>query len=119
MSSCWNRRTKILAKAMIKQIDRVIGDLKGQVAHFRKCGPNVISLGIVGVNHAPQYLSFEGTRTYKTDGKAGFKHPIQEATEARNRLEQLAAPSFDEFLILPFRANNEPPFIFEWIMLII
>ena len=34
--------TKILAKAMIKQIDRVIGDLVKQVTHFRTGGGNPI-----------------------------------------------------------------------------
>src|ERR1700688_2840459 len=39
---------KILAKAMIKQIDRVINDLRSQVDHFRHGGGNPISVGIVG-----------------------------------------------------------------------
>src|SRR5208283_3238378 len=38
--------TKILAKAMIKQIDRVIGDLGRQVEEFRKTGGNPVCVGI-------------------------------------------------------------------------
>src|ERR1700756_2824620 len=42
--------TKILAKAMIKQIDRVIGDLIRQAEEFRKRGGDPICVGLVGVN---------------------------------------------------------------------
>lgn len=38
-----------------------------------------------------------------------------EADEANRRLLVSAAPSFDEFLILRFRATNEPPYPFEWV----
>src|SRR5215813_4976022 len=68
--------TKILAKAMIKQIDRVIGDLIRQVEQFNKSGGQPICVGFVGVNHAAQYTSYEGKRRYKTDGKR-YKHPNQ------------------------------------------
>src|SRR5438477_11165716 len=54
---------KILAKAMIKQIDRVMSDLRGQVAHFRRGGSNAIAVGIVGINQASAYTSYEGDRT--------------------------------------------------------
>jgi len=61
--------TKILAKAMVKQIDRVIGDLVRQVQEFRKTGGNPITVGFVGVNHAATYTSYEGgDRAYPTDG---------------------------------------------------
>jgi hypothetical protein len=106
--------TKILAKAMIKQIDRVISDLKRQVEEFEKNG-NPISIAVVGVNHAAGYTSFEGTRNFPTDGTARFKHPSQEATEAIKRLEALAKPAFNEFLILRFAATNVDPFPFSWI----
>src|SRR5438132_1549323 len=59
--------TKILAKAMVKQVDRVIGDLIRQVEQFKKSGGNPICIGFVGVNHANEYTSFEGRRKYKTD----------------------------------------------------
>jgi len=57
--------TKILAKAMIKQIDRVIGDLVRQTEEFRKRGERPICAGIVGVNFAEQYTSYEGERAQK------------------------------------------------------
>lgn len=106
---------KILAKAMIKQIDRVINDLRNQVTQFRVGGGNPICVGIVGVNHADRYISFEGERNYPTTGKSGAPHPQQEAVEAERRLRALAAPAFDEFLVLRFRATNERVFPFEWV----
>jgi hypothetical protein len=104
---------KILMKAMIKQIDRVINDLKGQAAHFRTRGGNPICVGVVGINQAAYCTSYEGERAFQTDGKK-YKHPIDEADEAERRLLQLAAPAFDEFLILRFEATNEPPYAFSW-----
>lgn len=105
--------TKILAKAMIKQIDRVIGDLKRQVEMFRQQGGNPICIGFVGVNYADHYVSYEGERSYPTNGKK-YKHPIQEAADAEGRLKAQAAPAFDEFLLLRFRATNEAPYPFAW-----
>ncbi|HMN39819.1 MAG TPA: hypothetical protein PKE29_03175 [Phycisphaerales bacterium] len=105
--------TKILAKAMIKQIDRVITDLRTQVTHFRTSNPRAICVGIVGVNWADEYLSFEGRRRFPTDGKR-YKHPSQEAADAEDRLRRLAADAFDEFVLLPFKATNKPPYPFEW-----
>jgi hypothetical protein len=107
---------KVLAKAMIKQIDRVVNDLRNQVVEFRKGGGNPICAGIVGVNRADRYIGYEGeTRTYPTTGKSGFLHPSQEAAEAEKRLLALAAPLFDEFLVLRFKATNESPYPFEWV----
>jgi hypothetical protein len=106
---------KILAKAMIKQIDRVINDLSNQVVQFRKGGGAPISVGIVGINRASRYVSFERDRSYPTTGRGGAPHPSQEAEEAEKRLRELAAPSFEEFLILRYRATNEAPYPFEWV----
>jgi hypothetical protein len=106
--------TKILAKAMIKQIDRVIGDLLRQVQEFRKTGGQPICVGIVGVNCAASYTSYEGERDWPTNGKK-HKHPVQEAEEAEDRLKLRAAPSFDEFQVVRFRATNVAPFPFEWV----
>ena len=64
---------KVLAKAMIKQIDRVIGDLIKQVAHFRRGAGNPICVGIVGINHAAAYTSYEGERAWPTDGTSKLK----------------------------------------------
>jgi hypothetical protein len=106
---------KILAKAMIKQIDRVKSDLAHQVHQFkRRAGSrNPICVGIVGVNHSNVVTSWEGDRSYRTDG-GKYKHPIQEAKEATRRFNEVAK-EYDEFLILPYRAANEPPYPFEWV----
>jgi hypothetical protein len=106
--------TKILAKAMVKQIDRVIGDLIRQAQEFRKTGGNPICIAFVGINCAENYTSYEGDRPWPTDGKR-YKHPIQEAVAAERRLQDKALPSFDEFLLLRFRAANVPPYPFEWV----
>ena len=105
---------KILAKAMIKQIDRVINDLKNQVVQFRRGGGHPICVAIVGVNEAESTVGYEGDRSFPTTGNAGFLHPVQEAPEAARRLRALAAPGFDEFLILRFKATNVDPYPFEW-----
>jgi hypothetical protein len=105
---------KILAKAMIKQIDRVVDDLTRQIDQFRRGGGNPICIGIAGVNYAERYTSYERDRSYPTDGQE-YKHPIQEAVDAERHLISRAAPSFDEFIFLRFRALNEPPFPFEWL----
>src|SRR5205807_1547198 len=106
--------TKILAKAMIKQVDRVIGDLVRQIEEFRRTGGNPICVGLVGINSAACYTSYEGERAWPTDGRK-HKHPVQEAGEAEKRIVARAAPVFDEFLLLRFRASNAPPFTFEWV----
>jgi hypothetical protein len=106
---------KILLKAMIKQIDRVINDLRNQVLQFRQGGGNPISVAIVGVNHADHVVSHEGDRAFPTTGRAGFLHPVQEAAEARRRLRTRVADDFDEFLIFRFKATNEEPYPFSWV----
>jgi hypothetical protein len=106
--------TKILAKAMIKQIDRVIGDLIKQVTHFKSGGGDPICVAFVGINFAEQYVSFEGRKKWATDGKR-YKHPIQEAAQAGQRLADKARSAFDEFQFLRFRATNMKPFPFEWV----
>jgi hypothetical protein len=105
---------KILSKAMIKQIDRVIGDLQKQVSQFRRGGGNPICVAIVGINHAPYTVGYEGERAFRTDGK-GNRHPYQEAPEAEKRLITDAAPHFDEFIILHYSTTNDPPFPFSWV----
>jgi hypothetical protein len=105
---------KILAKAMIKQIDRVVGDLQKQIGQFKHGGGNPICVAVVGVNHAAYTVGYEGERAFKTDGK-GNRHPAQEAAEAIRRLRADAAPFFNEFVILPYSATNEPPFPFAWV----
>jgi len=106
---------KILAKAMIKQIDRVKSDLVNQVHNFkhRAGSTHPICVGIVGINYAPVVTSYEADRLYRTDG-AKYKHPIQEAEQARARLAEVSS-QFDELILLRFRATNEPPYPFEWV----
>lgn len=106
---------KVLAKAMIKQIDRVINDLRNQVVQFRRGGGNPICVAVVGINQAESTIGYEGDRFFPTTGKQGFLHPFQEAPEAECRLKAEAAPEFDEFLILRFKATNAPPYPFEWV----
>ena len=99
---------------MIKQIDRVIGDLKRQAEEFRRSNPQAIAVGIVGVNHACSYRSVEGDRVYETGkGKSGA-HPIHEAPAAILRLDE-AKPAFDECLMLRFGATNREPYSFDWV----
>lgn len=106
---------KILAKAMIKQIDRVKSDLANQVQNFKhRAGSNKpICVGVVGINHADVTTGYEGDRAYRTDG-GKYKHPIQEAEQARQRLASVR-DLYDEFVILRFRARNEEPYKFEWV----
>lgn len=116
---------KILAKAMIKQIDRVISDLIGQVQQFKRGAGTPICVGIVGVNESSVYTSYEGrvacprcgevfAREHLTDGK-GHPHPIQESAAAESRLMARAQPAFDEFVVLRYRATNRAPYPFEWV----
>jgi hypothetical protein len=105
---------KILHKAMIKQIDRVIGDLRKQVEQFRSHGSRPISVGIVGINHAPHTVGYEGDRQYRTGPGVG-PHPAHEAGEAERRLLLSAKSAFDEFVVLRYSATNEEPFDFSWV----
>ncbi len=104
---------KVLAKAMIKQIDRVVTDLGKQVTHFKSRGGTPITVGIAGINWADHYCSIEGEILWPTNGKK-YKHPVQEAAEAERHLRERAAPEFDEFIFLHFMATNEEPFSFAW-----
>jgi hypothetical protein len=107
---------KILAKAMIKQIDRVIGDLRKQVEQFQRGAgaSKPICVAVVGINHAQVTTSYEGDRAFVTDGKR-YTHPLEEAQEAERRLVAKAAPSYEHFLVLRYRASNVEPYPFEWV----
>lgn len=106
--------TKILAKAMIKQIDRVMTDLENQARVFRARSADAICVAVVGINQASQYLSFEKDREYPTTGKDGYLHPAQECAEAERRIRANVGPLFDELIVLPFVATNQPPHAFAW-----
>lgn len=105
---------KILAKSMIKQLDRVCSDLCGQSRHFKTKSPDAISVGIVGINLAAKYTSYEGARSYPT-GQPGHPHPAAEAPEAERRLLAEVEHCYDELLILAFRATNTAPYAFQWV----
>ena len=108
---------KILATAMIKQIDRVVNDLNKQVRQFQSITPNSISLAIVGVNHAEVYRSYEGERHYDKPGSTG-PAPETEAYEAIRRLvdgSNGAKGAYNEFLVLGFNATNLEPYPFAWV----
>jgi hypothetical protein len=94
---------------------RVINDLRGQVGQFKSKHGRPITIGIAGINRAAQYVSYEGDKEWPTTGVGRHKHPHQEADESEARLLSLAAPDFDEFLILRFTATNSPPFPFNWV----
>ena len=101
---------------MIKQIDRVISDLRKQARQFESVTPGAISVGIVGVNHAEVYRSYEGERFYDKPGRTGVA-PAAEADDAVARLldgTHGAANAYDEFVILDFSAENKGAFPFEW-----
>jgi hypothetical protein len=82
---------------------------------FRKASPNSICVGIVGVNHADHYVSFEGKTPWPTTGRGGYLHPVQEAAEAERRLLEHVKPLYNEFLMLRYEATNEEPYPYEWV----
>ena len=98
---------------MVKQIDRVIGDLMRQAEQFRIKGGQSICVALVGVNHSDVYTSYERDRSFPTDGRT-YKHPIQEAEEATLRI-RAQVRNYDEILVLPFTATNVAPFPFSWV----
>ena len=105
---------KILAKAMIKQIDRVCTDMVNQVSEFKKHGGNPVCVGIVGINRAKSYTGYEGTKRWPTNGKT-HKHPYQEADEAEKRLVARVQAHFDDFILVRFSATNTRPYDFSWV----
>jgi hypothetical protein len=107
---------KVLNKAMIKQIDRVVNDLEKQVRQWQRISSDVVSLAVVGINHAAHTTGYEDDRAFPTDGKK-HKHPIQEAPTAEQRIRaRVVEPRiYDEVLILRYRATNVPPYPFEWV----
>lgn len=107
---------KILNKAMIKQIDRVVNDIEKQVSNWKRVSTDVVSLAVIGVNRAPYTVGYEGDRTYRTDGLKN-KHPIQEAEAAEEHIQRRIVDRglYDEVLILRYAATNEAPFPFAWV----
>ena len=105
---------KVLLKAMIKQIDRVINDLRNQVTQFRRGGGTPICIAIVGINQAQSVIGYEGERAIPTTGRGGYLHPFQEAARAESRLRAESTLEFDELIVLRFKATNAEPYPFEW-----
>src|SRR6266545_1549632 len=101
---------KIIAKAMLKQIDRVMTDLLSQSLTFKQQSSNVVTAAIVGINYSDAYVSYEGDRSYPAKPA-----PAKEAPTAIQRIVQRITPTFDELLVLRFRATNRPPYPFEWV----
>ena len=105
---------KILAKSMNKQVNRVINDFGNRQAKLKKAYPDVIFIGAVGVNFASAYVSYEGARTYHTNGKER-RHPSQEATSVKNKLLDGLSDVLDELLIICFTAENVSPYNFDFL----
>lgn len=99
---------KILAKAQLKQIDRVISDLDNFSLRMKRMNEKCINVALVGVNHESDYVGYEGGRT--------FKHPLgtSEAKTVVGRLSVLRE-SYDELLVFGFKATNQSPFPFKWL----
>jgi hypothetical protein len=112
---------KILAKAMIKQLDRVVTDLGKQAREFETRGHKPpITVALVGVNHSTTFLSYEGSTTYLANGMRQpngktYARPCDEAERAKADLNEYAQPHYSEFLILEFKATNIPAYPFEWV----
>ena len=101
---------KIVGTKKLAQIDRVITDLNSQADTFRTQTKAAITVGIAGVNFAGEYTSYEAERVF-----AAKYPPSRDAPEVVRKLRQLAAPAYDELLILRFKATNRAPFLFEWV----
>jgi hypothetical protein len=104
---------KIVATAHLKQIDRVITDLTGSAVSLKTKSPKAITVGFAAVNYSESWTGIEGTRTFPVQRKPA--KALQESEETSRRLIELARPSFDEFVLLKFKATNQPPHPFEWL----
>ena len=107
---------KVIGKSMKKQVNRVETDLRSHADHFRTTkANNPICVGIVGINFASRYVSYEGDRVYQTNGTGRHRHPAQEAPDTEQRLRKSLDTAFDELLLLRYKATNEPPYPFQWV----
>lgn len=105
---------KFVATAHLKQIDRVIQDLTGSAKTIKEKSANAITVGLAAVNYSDEWTGQEGTRQYPADRTPA--RAMHESEEASRRLLNLAAPSFDEFVLLKFKATNRPPvYPFAWL----
>lgn len=111
---------KILNKAMIKQINDRIAGLQSQAEYFAKGRDgrrrgDPISVAVIGLNCADYTIGYEGDRSYRTDGSGNQPHPCQEVDEVERRLNAEVRPSFDEMIVLRYKAANDAPFLFSWV----
>ena len=106
---------KIITKAMIRQAGRVCTDMRDQVDEFRKHHKDAICVGIVGINHARTYTSYEAERVWATTGKGKHLHPFQQASAVEQYVLTNAGPKFDELVVLRFDATNLEPYPFSWV----
>lgn len=104
---------KIIATAHLKQIDRVINDLIGSASSLKEKSSNAITVGFAAVNYSERWTGMEGTRSFPVERRP--QRAQHESEETSRRLQQLARPAFDEFVLLPFRATNQEPFPFSWL----
>lgn len=104
---------KVVATAHLKQIDRVITDLTGSASSLREKSASAITVGFAAVNYSEQWTGVEGTRSFPVSRKPA--RALQESEETSRRLLHLAAPAFDEFLLLKFTATNQDLFPFTWV----
>lgn len=106
---------KIIATAGVKQIDRVLSDLTKQVTEFVSgTSKKPITLAVVGINSAPIYCGYEGSRTTTTDGST-YRHPAQDAPTVSQRIHAGVPSHYDHALILDFEATNIAPYAFKWV----
>lgn len=100
---------KIIAKSQQKQIDRVINDLDGFSLRMRSLNRDCINVAVVGVNHESDYEGHEGERR--------FKHKLKnrDPLNVMAKLKEYLLGRYDELLVFPFRATNQPPYPFAWL----
>lgn len=99
---------KILAKAQLKQIDRVVSDLHNFVGRMKRINERCINIAAVGINHEQEYVGYEGRRRFRG------RLTAQEPTKVAAKLEELRN-EYDELLVLSFRASNQSPYPFSWV----
>jgi hypothetical protein len=99
---------KIIAKSQQKQIDRVVSDLENFVRRMNELNRNCINLAVVGINHETNYVGHEGERS--------FRHLLR-ANEPKmvHAKLKILLESYDEVLVLRFRATNQEPYPFRWL----
>ncbi len=99
---------KIIAKSQLKQLDRVINDLDGFAKRMKSLNKRCLNVAVVGVNHQSDYVGFEGNVQWRHALRA------EEPKIVARRVQEELIAQYDELLILPFSASNQPPYPFTW-----